>query len=151
MEALVGIVLAIVVATYAWEHYHDWVVALVAIAIIVPIGGFLLGAISDRAKTEKARQEKTAADLLAAQRMLSAIITESRRAVAELPGLIRGAEKWCNQAEFEFRERAFAPFWDAIETATFNLRTFERNIQILESKAQEYRLQGATCKTRLTA
>ena len=73
------------------------------------------------------------------QTNLTNIVSASKKAAAELPELVRNAEQSLNNAEHEFKDGAFAPFWDAVEKAAFKLATFNNHVQLLDRNALDYK------------
>jgi hypothetical protein len=55
-----------------------------------------------------------------------------------MPEHLKSAEEYLNQAEFEFSEGAFAPFWDAIEEATNTLGYFDEGINNIIYNSSRY-------------
>ncbi|RLC12421.1 MAG: hypothetical protein DRI57_17725 [Deltaproteobacteria bacterium] len=51
---------------------------------------------------------------------------------------LKTAEEYLNQAEFEFSEGAFAPFWDAIEKTAETLGRFEQGVQNIRNNSSQY-------------
>lgn len=97
---------------------------------------------SVRREQSQMRQEavkQQEAEHLAISTTVKSIVSDSRNAASELPVLLGTAEGFLDEAEHEFNDGAFAPFWDAIERAAFDLATFNNNIELLGRKAQDYR------------
>jgi hypothetical protein len=81
------------------------------------------------AKRETARQlTQTAGDALA-----SAV-----RLASDLPAALGQAQRSLHEAEREFQERAFGPFWDAIEKAARNLEVFRRGVTTVTHNADTF-------------
>lgn len=59
-------------------------------------------------------------------------------ALKPLPDLLRAADSLMSQAEEEFQERAYAPFWDCVEQAAIKLGTFQSNLKKMEAEAASY-------------
>ena len=55
-----------------------------------------------------------------------------------LPKGLEKAEKYLDQAEVDFSDGAFAPFWDSIEEATKSLSYFVKGIQLIKEKSSQY-------------
>lgn len=55
-----------------------------------------------------------------------------------LPKELVKAEKYLNQAEIDFSDGAFAPFWDSIEEATKSLSYFVKGTKLIEENSSEY-------------
>ena len=78
-----------------------------------------------------------------AQRLLesemNARIRYATETVSKLPTLIGESEAALDLAESEFADGAFAPFWEAVETASTRLAQHSFAIEEVENAAQEYR------------
>jgi hypothetical protein len=58
--------------------------------------------------------------------------------VLRLPGILALVSESVKQAEQEYRENAFAPYWDAVEQATRHLGSFNGDVQLLSQNTQKY-------------
>jgi len=58
--------------------------------------------------------------------------------VRRLPGTLTLVSESVKQAEQEYRENAFAPYWDAVEQATRHLGSFNGDVQLLSQNTQKY-------------
>jgi DNA repair exonuclease SbcCD ATPase subunit len=56
---------------------------------------------------------------------------------------ITTAENCLNQAESEFKARAFSPFWDQIENAANNIATHQKQIDFINNAAIKYKIELA--------
>jgi hypothetical protein len=65
-------------------------------------------------------------------------VTSANSVFNNLPDEIRIAEHTLNKAEEEFADGAFAPFWDAVESAVTNLARFDQYIQQILSQTNQY-------------
>ncbi len=63
---------------------------------------------------------------------------ESISAFEKLPLHLRSAEELLDQAEEDFGEGAFAPFWDSVEKAAFALGGFEEGVRSIERNSKKY-------------
>lgn len=68
---------------------------------------------------------------------LQAYIT-SASVAAELPRSLDKASDWVRYAEKEFKDSAFGPFWDAVESAARTLATFNEQAAQLSRAADTY-------------
>jgi hypothetical protein len=57
-----------------------------------------------------------------------------------LPKLLRDADNFLSNADEEFHEKAYSPFWDNIEQAALRLGAFNANLVRLETKGESYRM-----------
>lgn len=55
-----------------------------------------------------------------------------------LPEHLKSAEEHLNQAEIDFSDGAFAPFWDSIENATRTLGHFAEGVQGIKNNSSQY-------------
>ena len=55
-----------------------------------------------------------------------------------MPGLLSNAGEWLEEAQKEYRDHAFAPFWQTVENATLCLAHFGECVRKLNRYAQEY-------------
>jgi len=67
------------------------------------------------------------------------LIKSSRTLPARMPALLDEARSWLRQAEDEFNENAFGPFWEALEQSVVRLAEFEWNVNTLVRYADRYR------------
>lgn len=63
---------------------------------------------------------------------------ESIKLFEVLPNGLEVAEIYLDQAEVDFSDGAFAPFWDSIEKATKSLSYFVKGIQLIKEKSSQY-------------
>ncbi len=63
---------------------------------------------------------------------------ESLSAFEQMPAQLRSAEEHLDQAERDFAEGAFAPFWDSVEKAAFALGGFEERVRKIERNSLQY-------------
>ena len=55
-----------------------------------------------------------------------------------MPKHLESAEGWLDQAQFEFSDGAFAPFWDSIENAAKWLAHFDQSAKNIEENLSKY-------------
>jgi len=139
-----------------------------SVVVFLPIGGALIGFISDyknataeeaRATAETERQEKKRiadvrlrkeseernrlAHINNSKDTISRLATESKQLLNNFATPISEAEHHLTQAEHEFDEGAFAPFWDEIEHAVNRLANYHQSIKRLDYIGQKYHEQAA--------
>lgn len=98
----------------------------------------------------KARQKKAKATLEAARlrfhilsqqgycKEMTTLCEESLELFESLPNHLHLAEEYLDQAERDFADRAFAPFWDSIEKAVTELACFDQGVRGINHKASHY-------------
>jgi len=71
-------------------------------------------------------------------------LTSAAPLATTLPAAFEAARGWLQKAEAEFQERAFGPFWDAIEKAAYNLEEFREGVATANRHADTFyrALQG---------
>lgn len=88
----------------------------------------------------KEEQDRRAADQ--AQRALSQrltdSLTDSRQLAIKLTSLVQTVATSIDLAEREFHDRAFVPFWEAVEQAATHLANCEQAIRTLNARAEFY-------------
>jgi hypothetical protein len=67
------------------------------------------------------------------------IVEESITLFETLPNNIETAENYLDQAEIDFKERAFAPFWDSIENAINQIGQFDENINKINNNFSSHK------------
>jgi len=93
-----------------------------------------------RTAEEEARrkQEEYEANQVAISKRLSTVVTNSIAIFQDMPKYVTSAEDDIKTAESEFKERAFAPFWDAVERAATKLANFDSNTRHIIHLSSEY-------------
>lgn len=69
---------------------------------------------------------------------LAALCTRSFSAFEAMPTHLLNAETLLDQAEVDFKERAFAPFWDAIQKAAMQLGRFNDGVRQIANDLTEH-------------
>jgi len=144
---LVGwVALKIVVGLIFWNAELGTTVA--SFAILAIPAGLIIGFIApinayEKAKraAEEAEQQRLAAEAAARDaecRKLALILDSSKSTFLSLDKLVNSADGWLDTAEHEFKERAFAPFWDALEHATNFLGAYHESVGKIMETASEY-------------
>jgi hypothetical protein len=87
------------------------------------------------AEAERQRYEAQQAQL---RSQLFAANEESIRAFESMPVQIEKAEKYLDEAEDDFAEGAFAPFWTSVEKAALALATFNENVSTIERNSKTF-------------
>ena len=69
---------------------------------------------------------------------LTRTYSSSTNLATELPQHLNQASGWLRQAETEFKDSAFSPFWDAVENSAQQLAAFNDKSKYLSQHAAEY-------------
>ena len=130
------------------------------IALMIVVGSWFLKttnrAIKNSEKRRKQEQAENAARLaqeefqrtqraIARAQSLSDIaglVSKAQVSAAKLPLLISDTEFWLNQAENEFSEGVYSPFWEAMERAVQSLSEFDKTIRFIETAQQRHALEA---------
>ncbi len=67
------------------------------------------------------------------------LVVNSQKIVEVLPNRIDIAKAALNEAEQEFEEGAFAPFWDAVEKAVTNLGYFDQEVKHVVANSSQHK------------
>lgn len=72
------------------------------------------------------------------ERRACSLLNSSDSMAQNLPTKLSWALGWLASAEEEFKQHAYAPFWNAIEEASKNLDAFDRDVRNLSDNARSY-------------
>jgi len=102
---------------------------LVAILLISGMIGYSVVESSERNKRSavESRERYWAEQLL-----------RTRKRLRRIPALVADAEAHLKQAELNYAQGAFAPFWDAIENVTYSLAEYCHLLELIGRTAIEY-------------
>lgn len=121
------------------------VAALIAIPISISQAEKRREAAAQEAARERAERERAEAERqrdFAQQNQfitqIRSINEESLSAFESMPVEVETAEKYLDQAEVDFSEGAFAPFWTSVEKATLALARFDENVSKIERNSSKY-------------
>lgn len=89
------------------------------------------------------------------RRAMEALIERSLRSLESMPDKLVAAERYIDQAENDFKERAFSPFWDSMESAATSIACFGEHVQSVTSGLATYdqlvrQLEGVAPKFPVT-
>lgn len=82
---------------------------------------------------------------------LALMLKGSRSKYHSLSSLVGVVGSLLDTAEEDFKERAFAPFWDALESATNHLGEYHQNIEAITNTASEYEKRRCRLSTSVPA
>lgn len=117
---------SIVIGVVIYFSVVYWPITLSIIVIVVIY--FLMIKYRDDEEARKRKQKEYESKQLEIKSKTQELVSEPKIMVSRIPNHIQNAEKNLDEAEFEFRERAFAPFWDAVENAINNLGRFYQSV-----------------------
>jgi len=89
-------------------------------------------------EAQRRKQQEYEAYQQSLRQRLLGFVTDSTAILQNLPKEIKVAEYALDEAEKEFKEGAFAPFWDAIENAATHLARFNFGIQQIHDNSINY-------------
>lgn len=95
-----------------------------------------------REEAYQREQEALQREKTGCERILN-IVADSQAIASELSTTMKNAESWLAQAEYEFQEGAFAPFWDAVEHAAYCLAVSNSHINQLNEKTLAYKHESS--------
>lgn len=119
-----------------------WTLLVVVLVLSMPLVGFYLAGLMNkkqadkfaawqRQQEEEEKKKQHEANQLAVSQLILGFESNSMTIINGLPNDIGNAESGLDDAEREFTEGAFAPFWDAIERAVNSLARFDFGVQQL--------------------
>jgi len=91
---------------------------------------------SSAAKAEHERQRRLMQQ--ARNQAVQDLVEKALRSLEYMPVHLADAERHLDQAEKDFRDRVFSPFWDAVEAATTSLAQFSQSVELITSGCIEY-------------
>lgn len=132
------------------------------IFVLSIFGGLLIGFVSSlvqeqwklaaRRQADNERRRREEEQHKAEQRSLGSSLemmaSVSLIALETMPQHLLTAEQLLDQAEREFKEEAFAPFWDCVEQATMQLGRFDEGVRTITSNATQYTQVARTYEGR---
>lgn len=136
MYWILGII-AIIVLFLAIELWY----ISVPILVVAFIGYKIYDASEQRRiaeEAEKKRLEDEAESARSNIRSFGRILSTARERFASLEEHLSSAHHWLNEAEVEFADGAFSPFWDAMENATNSLGACHEQIGEITVRATNY-------------
>jgi hypothetical protein len=89
---------------------------------------------------EKAEQEAKLLQNKKYYEQMSKLCESSISIFESMPKYLVNAEKYLDQAQYNFKYNAFAPFWDSIENATQNLAQYYRCIKDINNDLSKYKV-----------
>ena len=113
------------------------VLTVVFACLLIAIALYLVHRFS-RASLTRARLRLRRDEAALLSRTASVALASSTKLSSDLPVALETAKGCLRVAEEEFRERAFGPFWDAIERAALNLETFRNGVSTVQRDANSY-------------
>jgi uncharacterized protein YfcZ (UPF0381/DUF406 family) len=109
----------------------------IVIGIIVPIAEDAKRR-QEAESAEEARRQRQIAEQLGYQNEMVALGEQSLVLFESMPNFIRSAEENLDQAEIEFADGAFAPFWDCIESVAKTLGRFDEGVHRIKNNSRRY-------------
>jgi len=148
MEEWVGFLTVIVIVIgliYLAFLYWYVILALVVIGIMI----YLIGKENEKEKLRQAAEAaRKAEEVVRLQRhreeqrgYRKQMIVHGEQSIGlfeSMPKHLSSAEEYLDQAEVDFAEGAFAPFWDSIENAAKTLGRFDEGVHHIKDNASRY-------------
>jgi uncharacterized membrane-anchored protein YhcB (DUF1043 family) len=151
-------VILVIVLGIIIQAVRYWEITLIFVVIGLIIGLFIWAeARNNRREKEESAQKAAEAARLRKQkekekerlqrrkedqaRLLEKLLVLGDKSITlfeKMPEHLKAAEHYLNQAEFEFSEGAFAPFWDAIEKTAKTLGRFDEGVRKIKNNSSEY-------------
>lgn len=123
---VVGLIIFIIVLVLAIQYWYI-ILALGAIGLVI----YLIVKANEK---EKRRQEEQQGY----HKQMIVLGEQSIGLFESIPKHLESAEEYLDQAEFDFSDGAFAPFWDSIEKAVKTLGHFDEGVQQIKGNSTRY-------------
>lgn len=137
MEGLIGLAIAIgliVLAVHYWQITLALAVLGAGVYYLVQENKKTLA----REKAEEAERLRHEAEQNSISKNFVELCTRSLGAFEAMPTHLLDAETLLDKAEVDFKERAFAPFWDSIQKATMRLGSFDDNVRVITYDSKQH-------------
>lgn len=148
MGTVVGIILVFIVAFAItnWETAKTLGLIIIGFSVIIAIM-YKYNSVVDakneaRSRDEeekKRKQQEYDTNQQHVTQRLRGFVSESATIFRNLPKYIDASERALDQAQIEFDDGAFAPFWDAVERAANHLASFSLGIQNIHDHSLNYK------------
>ncbi len=86
----------------------------------------------------KARIQRHKAEQQGYHKQMIVLGEQSIRLFESMPKQLESAEEYLDQAEFDFSDGAFSPFWGSIEKAAETLGRFDKGVQEIKANSSDY-------------
>lgn len=95
---------------------------------------------AERIKREKIEKERLAHERVQIEsyEALVTLCDKSLDIFESMPNYLMTTEELLDQAEADFNERAYAPFWDSVESAATKLGQYDESVRELSENANKY-------------
>ncbi|MEK7077790.1 MAG: hypothetical protein AAB928_01710 [Patescibacteria group bacterium] len=93
-------------------------------------------------KEEREREERQEKIKKAREQRIGTLITDSQLLSQDLPERVNFARNALDNAEQEYKDGAFAPFWDAIELAVTSLAHFNAGVRQITQNCSVYQTES---------
>lgn len=133
----VALIIFIAIIVLAFKYWY----ITIALGLIGTVVYFIVKANKEEAArkaAEEARIRKHKQEQDGYQKQLIVLGDNSIELFEKMPENLQTAEEYLNQAEAEFSEGAFAPFWDAIEKTAKTLGRFDEGVQTIKNNSFSY-------------
>jgi len=143
--AIIGIILVIYLLLYVVAHYWFVILALATIGFVVyliadarKVARQNRAAEAERAAAEADRLREHQLKRLNVLQQIASLGEQSLALFESMPRQLTDGEKALDQAEADFAEGAFAPFWDSIERAAVSLGRFDEAAHQISNNSTRY-------------
>ena len=131
--------------------FWGWIPALIAAGVFVAVLLVILWVVetnegkkrqqaaeAERQAGEMARLQRHRAEQQGYRQQMIVLGEQSIARFESMPNYLSAAEEHLDQAEVDFTDGAFAPFWDSIETAAKALGHFDEGVRLIDNNSSRY-------------
>jgi len=126
-----------------------WVIILAVfhwqIALVIAVVGIIIYRVRKQKKEDRQRREELArqqqqhdAEQEKCRAVLANLCDTSLSLFEAMPRHLMTTEELLDQADVDFQERAFAPFWDSVEQAATQLGSYDESVRQITENAHEH-------------
>lgn len=137
----IGILMLVITLVVGEEVANQWAALFVVITGLCILGGMIYGFMTpiwEKAERRRKVEAEKAARLHGYRKQMSVLGEQSIGLFESLTKHLSSAEEYLEQAEVNFSDRAFAPFWDSIENAAKILGRFDEGVRQIKDNLSRY-------------
>lgn len=151
MDKLGAVLIVLAILYWLLTYHATLVITIVATAAVITVVTLLvkwqLARDADRQQQEAARdaqRRQHEAEQASMHSTLVGLVSTSLATFEAMPTQLQSAEASLDQAEVDFDDGAFAPFWDSVEKAAMSIGRFDDGIRTITLNSKQHLQVGKT-------